>query len=71
VRVLFHAPWQSLTKDGARAIGIFIKEFAGFGVKVARATPRSVDREGAADKNYELSVSVVGIPGNEQPFVSP
>jgi hypothetical protein len=29
VRVFFHAPGQALTKDGARAIGIFTKEFAG------------------------------------------
>src|SRR5215470_11879497 len=30
----------------------------------------SADREGVASKSCELSVSVVGIRGNEQPFVS-
>ena len=32
--------------------------------------PASVDREGAAGKGDELSVSVAGIRGNEQPFAS-
>ena len=40
------------------------------GYVLAHMTPQSVDREGAAGKSYELSVSVVGIRGNEQPFVS-
>src|SRR5262245_40093522 len=39
-------------------------------VEGVRTTPQSLDREGAVCKNYELSVSVVGIRGNEQLFVS-
>src|SRR5262245_8471253 len=48
----------------------FRKRICGFGVKVVRTTPLSVNREGVAGKSYELSVSITGIRGNEQLFVS-
>jgi len=71
VGVFFHAFGQSFTKDGARAASVdFHRRICACEVEGVRTTPRSVDREGTAGKSYELSVSVVGIRGNEQPFVS-